>query len=42
LGIDHQRDDVYPYLVWLLFGVITILALLIRRREDAADVIGSG
>jgi type IV secretory pathway VirB2 component (pilin) len=37
LGIDHQRDDIYPYLVWLLFGVITILALLIRRREGAAE-----
>lgn len=37
LGIDHQRDDIYPYLVWLLFGVITILALLIRRRYEAQE-----
>ncbi|HET6462338.1 MAG TPA: hypothetical protein VFH33_00935, partial [Candidatus Krumholzibacteria bacterium] len=36
LGIDHQRDDIYPYLVWLLFGVITILALLLRRRQEIA------
>lgn len=34
LGIDHQRDDIYPYLVWLLFAVITILSLLILRRDE--------
>ena len=34
LGIDHQRDDIYPYVVWMLFGVITILARLIHRRQE--------
>jgi hypothetical protein len=32
---DHQRDDIYPYLVWLLFAVISVCARLIQEREGA-------
>jgi len=29
---DHQRDDIYPYIVWMCFGVITAAAALARER----------
>jgi len=35
LGIDHQREDIYPFLVWFFFGVITATAGIIRRRSLA-------
>jgi O-antigen ligase len=32
LRTDHQRDDIYPYIVWMCFGVITTGALIARGR----------
>jgi O-Antigen ligase len=34
---DHQRDDIYPYIMWMCFGVIISGAAIARRklREDA-------
>jgi hypothetical protein len=34
LRTDHQRDDMYPYMVWILFGLITAAANVIRKKED--------
>ena len=33
---DHQRDDIYPYIVWMCFGVI-VAGAAIARRKLAAD-----
>ncbi len=33
---DHQRDDIYPYLVWMCFGVIVTGAAIARRKLAAA------
>lgn len=32
---DHQRDDIYPYIVWMCFGVIVAGAHIARRRLAA-------
>ncbi len=32
LRTDHQRENIYPYIVWMCFGVITAAALIARRR----------
>ncbi len=29
---DHQRDDIYPYIVWMCFGVIVTGAAIARRK----------
>jgi hypothetical protein len=34
LRSDHQRDTMYPYMIWILFGLITAGAGLIRKRID--------
>jgi O-antigen ligase len=45
LRTDHQRDDIYPFIVWLEFGLITATALVIRERSpsrSAADEAAGG
>ncbi|HEU4929584.1 MAG TPA: O-antigen ligase family protein [Candidatus Krumholzibacteria bacterium] len=32
---DHQRDDIYPYIVWMCFGVIVSGAAIVRRKLAA-------
>jgi hypothetical protein len=39
LGIDHQREDIYPFLVWFFFGVITAAAGIIQHRASRVDEI---
>jgi O-antigen ligase len=34
---DHQRDDIYPYIVWMCFGVIVTGAAIARRKLAAAS-----
>jgi hypothetical protein len=34
LRTDHQRDHMYPYMIWIIFGLITAAANLIRKRID--------
>jgi hypothetical protein len=37
LRTDHQRDDIYPHIVWMCFGVIIAGAAIARRKlADAA------
>lgn len=38
LRTDHQRDDIYPYIVWMCFGVIVAAAAIARRRIAEAAV----
>ena len=40
---DHQRDDIYPYIVWMCFGVVVAAASIARRRiaESANAVNGT-
>ena len=40
---DHQRDFIYPYIVWMCFGVVVTGALIARRTlaEGAADQPGN-
>lgn len=42
LRTDHQRDDIYPYLVWLLFGIAVAAAGLIRTENARAAHPGAG
>jgi hypothetical protein len=37
LRTDHQRDDIYPYIVWMCFGVIVTGAAIARRKLAAAS-----
>jgi O-antigen ligase len=44
---DHQRNDIYIYLVWLMFGLITATAITLRRevaeeRAKEGEFPGSG
>jgi O-antigen ligase len=44
---DHQRNDVYIYLVWLMFGLIVAAASTLRtevseERQKEGDAPGSG
>lgn len=39
LGIDHQREDIYPFLVWFFFGIIVATAGIIQRRVTGVDAI---
>jgi hypothetical protein len=32
LRTDHQRDDIYPYIVWMCFGVVVATAAIARRK----------
>jgi len=32
---DHQRDDIYPFIVWMCFGVIVSGAAVARRKLAA-------
>lgn len=34
LRTDHQRDDVYVYFIWLLFGLITAAAQIITKHKN--------
>ena len=34
---DHQRDDIYPYIVWMCFGVIVAGAAIARRKLAAGE-----
>ena len=36
LRTDHQRDDIYPYLVWILFGLIVAASKIIQKKEKEA------
>ena len=38
LRTDHQRDDIYPYIVWMCFGVIVTGAAIARRKLAQAAV----
>jgi hypothetical protein len=38
---DHQRDDIYPYIVWMCFGVIVAGAQIARRRLIALREVES-
>ena len=31
LGIDHQREDIYPFLVWFFFGAPRVYDVLRAR-----------
>ncbi len=42
LRTDHQRDDIYPYIVWMCFGVITTASAIARRRIAAAGTEVNG
>jgi len=35
LRTDHQRDDIYPFIVWMCFGVANASAAIARRRIAA-------
>ncbi len=37
---DHQRDDIYPFIVWMCFGVIVTGAAIARRRLAAQSPAG--
>jgi hypothetical protein len=37
LRTDHQREDIYPYIVWMCFGVVIAGAAIARRRLRAAE-----
>jgi hypothetical protein len=40
---DHQRDDMYPFIVWMIFGMVTATALVIQRRYgSASEPVGEG
>jgi len=32
LRTDHQREDIYPYIVWMCFGVVVATANIARRQ----------
>lgn len=32
LRTDHQRDDMYPFMIWIIFGLITAAANIIRKK----------
>jgi len=34
---DHQRDDVYIFIIWLNFGMIAATANIIRKKLSAAE-----
>ena len=38
LRTDHQRDDIYPYIVWMCFGVIVSGAAIARRKLKAQSL----
>jgi hypothetical protein len=46
LRTDHQRDDIYPFIVWLWFGLTTATALVLQERfavgEGGPDGDGEG
>jgi O-antigen ligase len=35
LRTDHQRDDIYPYIMWMCFGVIVTGASVARRQMNS-------
>lgn len=37
LRTDHQRDDIYPYMVWGLFGMIVATSMIIQSRSGGAS-----
>ena len=37
LGIDHQRDDIYPFLVWFFFALTIAAGGIIQRRTTGVD-----
>ncbi len=42
---DHQRDDIYPYIVWMFFGMIAAAANIARRQargDTSPDPISEG
>lgn len=40
LRTDHQRDDIYPYIIWMIFGMATACGLIIRARMDLKEASG--
>jgi O-antigen ligase len=34
---DHQRDDIYPYIMWMVFGLVTATALVIREKYQGGQ-----
>jgi len=39
---DHQRDDIYPYIVWMCFGVVVAGAMIARNKLRAQETVTSG
>lgn len=40
---DHQRDDIYPYIVWMCFGTVAAAGLIIRDQlEMGASAVSRG
>jgi len=44
---DHQREDVYPYMIWFLFGLIATTGIVLEnlsreRASQQADTAGGG
>lgn len=42
LRTDHQRDDIYPFIVWMCFGVVVAGGQLARRRIAAGRAAQPG
>jgi O-antigen ligase len=42
LRTDHQRDDIYPYIVWMCFGVVVAAAALVRTRAAVPAAVVPG
>jgi hypothetical protein len=38
---DYQRDDVYPYIVWMLYGLIVATERILERRQLAQEIPSS-
>ncbi len=34
LRTDHQRDNIYIYFIWMIFGLIVAASRIIRKREE--------
>ena len=42
LRTDHQRDDIYIYILWMIFGMVAAAANIIRKKEKEAAVLLTG
>ena len=37
LRTDHQRDDIYIYIIWIMFGLVAACANIARGRLDELE-----